>query len=169
MLENDRLYLKNSLFKMFISEDTKPIFNTFLDKVFKKNIKESCDVKLLTKNNLLTYVHITGIVLKDKEECFVNILDMTEKIKDEEEIKSLSRFPSEDPNPVLRIDSKGFVIYANSASLEIFSDIKSKSVIVIPEFIKEPLFKAIISNKKIEIEKNIKIRIFSFQLYQYRV
>ncbi|HBA82816.1 MAG TPA: hypothetical protein DCZ95_01860 [Verrucomicrobia bacterium] len=35
--------------------------------------------------------------------------------KNEDQIQSLARFPSEDPSPVMRIDDKGFLLYANSA------------------------------------------------------
>jgi PAS domain-containing protein len=164
MLDRERVNLKNKLFKLFVSEGTKSVFNVFLDRVFKEKTKQSCDLTLLTKENLSLYVHVTGILLEGKEQCFVNILDITERKKAEKEIKSLSRFPSENPNPVLRIDSEGVVVYANPASLEIFNDIKDKSGMVIPEFIKDPLFKAILSNKKIQIEKNIKGKNFMFSI-----
>ncbi len=34
----------------------------------------------------------------------------------EEEISSLAKFPSEDPNPVLRIAKDGSILYANKAA-----------------------------------------------------
>jgi len=40
-----------------------------------------------------------------------------ERKRAEEEIKSLARFPSENPNPVLRVATDGTVLYANEASL----------------------------------------------------
>ena len=45
-----------------------------------------------------------------------SIHDITERIKFEEDIKGLAKFPSENPNPVLRIEHNGTVIFANSAS-----------------------------------------------------
>ncbi|MBF8295895.1 MAG: protein of unknown function, putative Sensor histidine kinase, partial [Bacteroidetes bacterium] len=42
--------------------------------------------------------------------------DITERKLAEEEIKSLAKFPSENPNPVLRVDPSGVVLYANEAS-----------------------------------------------------
>lgn len=43
-------------------------------------------------------------------------IDITENALAEEKIRSLSRFPEENPNPVLRISTGGELLYANSAS-----------------------------------------------------
>jgi PAS domain S-box-containing protein len=43
-------------------------------------------------------------------------LDITARKQAEEEIRSLSRFPDENPNPVLRVEESGKVLYANHAS-----------------------------------------------------
>ena len=42
--------------------------------------------------------------------------DITEEKKAGEEISALSKFPAENPNPVMRISAEGTVIYANEAS-----------------------------------------------------
>ncbi len=51
---------------------------------------------------------ITGFV--------VNARDITEYKQAQEQIENLSRFPSENPNPVLRISRDGELLYANDAS-----------------------------------------------------
>ncbi len=43
--------------------------------------------------------------------------DITERKKAEEKIKALSKFPDENPEPILRISSCGELLYANRASL----------------------------------------------------
>jgi len=43
------------------------------------------------------------------------LTDITEKTRAEEEIKKLSQFPRETPNPVFCVDSEGFVTYQNQA------------------------------------------------------
>jgi PAS domain S-box-containing protein len=45
-----------------------------------------------------------------------NIRDITERKHAEEQIKSLARFPEENPNPVLRVARNGAILYANPAS-----------------------------------------------------
>ena len=43
-------------------------------------------------------------------------IDITERKQAQEEISRLARFPSENPNPVLRISNDGMVLYSNQAS-----------------------------------------------------
>ncbi len=47
---------------------------------------------------------------------FALVQDITEPKQAEEQIKSLARFPNENPNPVLRASHAGKIIYANAAS-----------------------------------------------------
>jgi transcriptional regulator with PAS, ATPase and Fis domain len=42
--------------------------------------------------------------------------EIREKLRDEEQIRMLSRFPDEDPSPVLRVDKDGTILYNNKAS-----------------------------------------------------
>ncbi|MBZ0298678.1 MAG: PAS domain S-box protein [Anaerolineae bacterium] len=50
------------------------------------------------------------------EGIFILSLDITERTRTLEEIEILARFPSENPNPVLRIASDGSLLYANPGS-----------------------------------------------------
>ncbi|MBI5294018.1 MAG: GAF domain-containing protein [Chloroflexi bacterium] len=45
--------------------------------------------------------------------------DITERKRAEIEVQALAKFPSENPSPVLRIDDKGVLLYANRASAEL--------------------------------------------------
>ncbi len=45
----------------------------------------------------------------------INYKDITERKKAEEEIKNIAKFPSENPNPVARIDFDGKILYGNEA------------------------------------------------------
>jgi len=87
MLGKDRQHLKNSLLGFFVSEETKPIFNRFLEKAFNGKVKESCDVTLLQDGNLPMYGHLTGIVYENGEQCLVTMVDITERKQAEEAIK----------------------------------------------------------------------------------
>jgi len=50
------------------------------------------------------------------------ITDITDRIEAEQEIKNLAKFPSENPNPVLRIDRNGCLLYANEAAFSMLAD-----------------------------------------------
>jgi len=68
-----------------------------------------------------------------------------ERKKGEEEILNLSKFPSENPNPVLRINNQQ-VIYSNKIGKKLFN-INEGSLI--PKVLEEPIINAL-TNKKIE-------------------
>ena len=87
MLGRERLFLKNSQFGFFVSDDTKTIFNLFLTKVFESKSKESCEVTLTDSNNGLMYVHLTGMTTGNGEQCLVTVIDITERRLAENEIK----------------------------------------------------------------------------------
>ncbi|MDH5219065.1 MAG: PAS domain S-box protein, partial [Gammaproteobacteria bacterium] len=62
----------------------------------------------------LQYAH------SEKKPLYVAVVqDITERIKTEEYIQELSRFPEEAINPVLKVGGDGFISYANPASLVI--------------------------------------------------
>ena len=54
---------------------------------------------------------IKGFVVRGK--------DITEHKRAEEKIKTLSRFPDENPQPVLRVSEQGELLYANKSSLQL--------------------------------------------------
>ncbi|MBI4976733.1 MAG: PAS domain S-box protein [Spirochaetes bacterium] len=59
--------------------------------------------------------------------------DQTERKKMEAEISSLARFPSENPNPVLRISRAGVLLYANEAASLLLNQWDTAVNSVIPE------------------------------------
>jgi PAS domain S-box-containing protein len=91
MLGKERSQLKNSLFLFFVSDDTKPIFIQFSDNLFSSKTKENCEIILMNADNKTLFVHITGIVSDNPDQCFVNLVDITErkqveaKLRDSEE------------------------------------------------------------------------------------
>jgi signal transduction histidine kinase len=59
-------------------------------------------------------------VYSPEREYFVAVFDViTERKRAEAEIADLSKFPTENPNPVLRVQNDGRVTYANAASREL--------------------------------------------------
>ncbi len=49
-------------------------------------------------------------------------LDITQRRHVEEELRSLARFPAENPNPVIRLDLAGTLLYANEASAALLGE-----------------------------------------------
>lgn len=77
LLQKERSKLINSQFGFFISDDTKQIFNKFLDTVFKTNQKGSCEVKLILENNFSINVYLTAVLSENKKEALITTLDVT--------------------------------------------------------------------------------------------
>jgi PAS domain-containing protein len=77
MLGDRRFSLVNSNFKLFVSEDSKPVFNNFFSKVFTSNTKESCEVTLGYDNNPLCFVYMEGIVTGDDRKCLLSVVDIS--------------------------------------------------------------------------------------------
>ena len=90
MLGKDRSHLINNHFHFFISKDTQDVFKLFLEKSFKNNTKESCEVTLTTSGNQPVYVHLSGIVTESMGQCFVTVVDITERRQQELKIIELN-------------------------------------------------------------------------------
>jgi PAS domain S-box-containing protein len=83
----DRQRLINSLFGFFVSDDTKPIFNRFLARVFNSKTKESCEVALVPDTILPVHILITGIVSGNEEKCILIVADITDRKQMEKALK----------------------------------------------------------------------------------
>ncbi len=78
-LGKERQKLKNSPFGFFVEDGSKAVFNDFLNRVFARNGRESCELTLLTPNNRPKFVQLMGIHASRGEECLVSLLDITEQ------------------------------------------------------------------------------------------
>ncbi len=79
MLGKERSNLIDNAFAFFISEDTRNLFNSFFEKLFVSKIKETCEVVLSIKECTLLYMHIDGIVSENSEQCYLTLVDITER------------------------------------------------------------------------------------------
>ena len=77
MLGDKRFSLVNSNFKLFVSEDSQAVFNTFFRKIFAGDAKESCEVMLGYDNNPLCLVYMEGIVSGDDRKCLLSVVDIS--------------------------------------------------------------------------------------------
>jgi PAS domain S-box-containing protein len=119
LLGKERSYLKNKRFGLFVSEDSKPVFNHFLGSVFKGNLKENCELCVLSDNDKLKYIHLIGTLSQNKDECLITAIDITERkqnslILSKSEIKYHELFE----NTLMSIsivDLHGFLVQANMA------------------------------------------------------
>jgi hypothetical protein len=120
MLGNERQHLTNKQFGLYISDDTKHVFNLFLDRVFNSQSKETCEVTLLSTEHLTTFVQLIGIEIRQRKHCLVTAIDITERKKAEKTIKdSEKKFRSvieEAVDVVLTVNLDGYLTYVNPAA-----------------------------------------------------
>lgn len=80
----------------------------------------------------------------------------------EAEVESIARFPSENPNPVLRIAHGGTILYANPASVSLLSDAGTAIGQRAPVFLVELVAKVAASGLAETVDIELRGRIFSF-------
>jgi signal transduction histidine kinase/ActR/RegA family two-component response regulator len=78
MLGNESSALKNKHFGVFVSDDSKPDFNLFLQQVFNCNGCQTCELTMATKNKLDMYVYLSGIITGNGDSCLIIGVDISE-------------------------------------------------------------------------------------------
>jgi hypothetical protein len=77
LLREKRFSLVNTNFKLFVSEESKPVFNKFFSKVFSSNAKESCEILLGYDTKPLCMVYVEGIVTGPEKNCLLSVVDIS--------------------------------------------------------------------------------------------
>jgi hypothetical protein len=108
LLGKERSLLIKNRFGFFVSNDTRNIFNEFIDTLLNSKNKETCELTLNVNPDAPTYVYLTGIASYDKQQCFITMVDITRRKRAEEEIKA-----SEEKYRSLFENSKDSIIIAS--------------------------------------------------------
>lgn len=78
LLGEKRFSLINSNFKVFLSEKSKPVFNSFFTKVYSSNARESCELVLGYNGKALRHIYAEGVVTGDDRQCLLSVIDISE-------------------------------------------------------------------------------------------
>lgn len=81
MLGDRRFSLVNTNFKLFVSNESKGVFNEFFKKIFTEIYKQSCEVKLGYDNNPLGYVYMEGVSIGDEKKCLLSVMEIPNSSK----------------------------------------------------------------------------------------
>jgi len=76
MLGERRFSLIGNNFKLYVSDESKHVFDDFLRKVFLAFNKESCKVKLGYENKSLGNFYMEGVVAGDEKRCLLSVIDI---------------------------------------------------------------------------------------------
>jgi len=77
LLGEKRFSLVGSKFELFVSNDSLPVFEHFMNKVFEGKTKESCKVMLGYEKKGLRPVYMEGVVTEDRLECLLSVIDIS--------------------------------------------------------------------------------------------
>ena len=125
MLGKERAHLINRPFTFFIPDDTIAVFNLFFRKVFETKTTQVCEIKLTPNGNAPIFVHLTGIITENGQQCLITASDITENKLAEMHLKeSELRFKNlfEHHNAVMLLiePESGRIIDANHAAANFY-------------------------------------------------
>ena len=78
ILGDKRFSLINSNLKLFLTNDSLPVFNEFFRKVYSRHGKESCKVQFVSDNGCTCKVYMEGIVSGDDQKCLLSVIDISD-------------------------------------------------------------------------------------------
>jgi PAS domain S-box-containing protein len=107
-------------------------------------------------------LHITPI--EDSDYANIYGHDITELKKAEQTISSLARFPSENRNPVMRVDQEGTILYANDTSAPLLALCSLDEKQQLPNDWRSPVLDAIFNDQPATFEVACDDRIFSLDI-----
>jgi PAS domain S-box-containing protein len=123
MLGNDRSQLSGHLFDQYISRSTLPVFEAFFQNVFSSRNKQICEVILETVNAQPKYIHMEGTFVGNGNQCFINVIDITERKVIEQTIRvseeKYKTMLNASPDGILLIDLQGIITEASEIGLEL--------------------------------------------------
>lgn len=166
MLGTERsLLIKEPISKFIVSEDQDSYY-LYRRNVYDGKEAKACELKMVRKDGIVFHAQLECAVVhgagEGSRQCRILLTDITERKLAEEQVVSISKFPSENPNPVLRIRKDKIVIYANASSQLLLKDLSFRVGEGIPDSLKQ----AFESSYETQITKEIEItsdcRVFSF-------
>ncbi len=153
-------------------EDEIPLHKLEMEAARKDNSTRSFESKAIRKDGGIFPVFIRGTLLKDDGGELIGYIgvfrDISEQKQSVQRIEDLSRFPSENPNPVLRIDAKGKILYKNNAVSRILGEEgfpRSDVARLLPKGINYLINDMLKSGKSLESEVELKDRTFLYHMH----
>jgi PAS domain S-box-containing protein len=120
LLGVERGALINRRFGLFVSVESLPIFNAFLEKVFESRKNESCEIALLKDGHETRWAQIEGTCIEDGRECRAVVSDITERKRAQEMLLRINKAVESSSDAIGISDAQGHHLYHNKAFTEMF-------------------------------------------------
>lgn len=139
-----------------------------IDKAIKHHSLLSSEYRIILPNKKIRWINSLGKTNYDKNNLPIRMsgisLDITKRKSLEQEIENLARFPTENPNAVLRVNDHGKILYSNRVYQQFPKPVKQEVNKYVINKWKKLVVKALKTNKKIEFEERAGGRIFLFYI-----
>ena len=156
-------YQKVNWFDIIHPDDKEKVENE-VNLIIKRPMEVSQEYRIIAKDGTIHWVNDRKVSLFTEKGIFKGVdgivYNINERKKNEERVIDLARFPSENPNPVLRV-SKEFVIYTNQTGQYLF---KAKEGNRNPYLLRETINKAFVKNEKMTLDAPINNRFYSLMV-----
>jgi len=120
------------------------------------------------KDGQLLTIYSSVNLIKDDRGNFIGTVAVNRDISDlkkvEQEIKDLSKFPSENPSPVFRVDSTGTILFANNSAKKFIKTLKNNGKNHLPAILKESIDTVLKIKKIKQVEFNQGKKTFFFSI-----
>lgn len=117
MVGIERGFLTGKPFAVTLSKEDKDCFNRNRQEVFQTGECRRCELTMLRKGQGDFFAELLIDPVEDNNGvvtgCRIAVVDITEKKQADQKIEQLSRFPEENPFPVLRLSADGTVLFSN--------------------------------------------------------
>jgi len=133
-----------------------------LDILKKSGRLNNFDVKLKKKDGIIFsgLLNIEVLEMGNKKVFLSNIEDISERKKAEKQIADLAKFPSENPNPVLRVNENN-ILYINEAGRRLFNLTEGNKI---PYILQDAINSVNDKTYSKEVEIKLNNRIYSFNM-----
>lgn len=97
--------------------------------------------------------------------CYYSyFIDLTVQKKVEEAVEILARFPDENPNPVIRVQRDGVLVYANDAGLKLIKEWQKNVKLSMVEFTARMIERELKNGREKDVEVEIGEQIYTFTM-----
>ncbi|MFH0816572.1 MAG: PAS domain S-box protein [Methanobacteriota archaeon] len=150
MLDVARGSLPKQPITKYILREDQDIYYRHRKAMFETGEPQFCEMRLAGRNGAPFWAHMEANIAEAPDGtpvCRVVVSDISERKLNEEARESLSRFPLENPNPVVRISAKGDILFSNSSATTLVDDFLASGKDEIPVELRERIDGALATGK----------------------
>ncbi len=123
---------------------------------------ENVEMGIVKGEGEITWINVTAApILLEDYGVVIAYTDITGRKQVEKEIEDLARFPQENPNPVLRVEPDGLIVYSNEASKPLLFDWNTAVGNYLPTSLCKLVVDTIASKRKITMDISCGELVFS--------